>query len=79
MEVLAWIFVGIVVGIIAKLLLRDYSAVSWILTIILSVVGGFVSAAIVLATDNRWEIGPVSTTIAGAVGVLMVHRIFEKY
>ena len=83
MEVIAWIFVGIVVGIIAKLILRDYSAASWLLTIILGVIGavagGFISATIVLATDNRWEIGPVSTTMAGAVGLLMVHRIIEKY
>lgn len=83
MEVLAWMFVGIIVGIIGKLLLKDYSSVPWILTIMLNIIGavtgGFISLIIGLATDHRWEIEPVSTTVAGAVGVLLIHQIFEKY
>jgi len=83
MEVLAWVLVGIIVGIIAKLMLKDYADVSWFLAVMLgitgAVVGGFVSATIGLATNDVWEFVSIGTTIAGAVGVLLIHQIFEKY
>ena len=83
MEVLAWVLVGIIVGMIGKLLLKDYSGVPWIFTIILSIIGavagGFLSATLGLTSDNRGEFILIGTTIAGAVGVLLIHQIFEKY
>jgi uncharacterized membrane protein YeaQ/YmgE (transglycosylase-associated protein family) len=83
MEVLAWILVGIIVGMIGKLLLKDYSDVPWMVTIMLGIIGavagGFLSATLGLTSDNRGEFGPIGTTITGAVGVLLINKIFEKY
>lgn len=83
MELLAWVFVGTIVGILAKFILRDFSRVSWMLTIILSITGavvaGLLSATISLTIAGASEIGSVGTMIAGSVSVLLVHHIFEKY
>ena len=82
MEVSAWILVGVIVGIFAKLILKDFSQVSWRDTILLAVTGaiggGLINYIISLSTEITSEVYPVGGLISGAVGVLLLYQISVK-
>jgi uncharacterized membrane protein YeaQ/YmgE (transglycosylase-associated protein family) len=83
MEILAWIIVGLVIGLSAKLLSENTSKEDGELILILAVVGsvagGFISSAMDLTAENRWGTGTITTSIAGAVSVLLMYRGFQRY
>lgn len=83
MEILAWIIVGVVIGIISKLLSektsREDGELILILAVIGSVAGGFISSTIGLTAENRWGTGTIITSIGGAVSILLMYRIFQRY
>lgn len=83
MEILAWVIVGVVIGLISKLLSENTSREGgeWIiiLAVIGSVAGGFISSTIGFTAENGWGTGTIITSICGAVSVLLMYRIFQRY
>lgn len=79
-----WIVIGLVAGLLARLILPGDQSMGWLLTIVLgligSVVGGFISSAI-FGTDPRepgfQASGLVMSTI-GAMVVLGLYLAFNK-
>ena len=79
-----WIVIGLVAGLLARLIVPGDQSMGWLLTIVLgligSVVGGFISSAI-FGTDPRepgfQASGLVMSTI-GAMVVLGLYLAFNK-
>ncbi|MBW7674167.1 hypothetical protein [Chryseobacterium chendengshani] len=82
MEVSTWILVGVIVGIAAKLILKDFSHVLWrdsiLLAIIGAISGGLISCIISIYIEITSEVYPVGSLISGAVGVLLLYQISLK-
>lgn len=76
MTVLSWIFFGLIVGVIARLLIPGRDPMGWIATILLgivgSVVGGLIAYALRLGTDPYAPAGWI-LSILGAVVTLLLY------
>jgi uncharacterized membrane protein YeaQ/YmgE (transglycosylase-associated protein family) len=77
MGVIAWIFFGLIVGIIAKLLMPGRDPGGFIVTILLgivgSLVGGFIGRALGLYGPDQRASGWI-LSIIGAVVILLIYR-----
>ncbi len=84
MEILAWMLVGLIVGLIAKSTVKESSGRGWVLFVILGVAGAMVSGSLVnMATvdsrENLLGFLPVTAPVSGAVAVLLIFRVFYRY
>ena len=80
MGILAWILFGLVVGIIAKLLMRGRDPGGFIITILLGIagalLGGFIGRAMGFYGPNQsagWLI-----SILGAIVLLVIYRLVAR-
>ena len=79
-----WIVIGLVAGLLARLILPGDQSMGWLLTIVLgligSVVGGFISSAI-FGTDPRepgFQVSGLVMSTIGAMVVLGLYLAFNK-
>ncbi len=76
----SFLILGIIAGVIAKLILRQKAG--WLLTIILGVLGamlgGWISGFFGLGYDNFWSITSWLIAIGGAVIVLLVYGALSR-
>ncbi len=80
MGIVAWIFFGLIAGIIAKLLMPGRDPGGCIITMLLGIVGAFVGGFIFeLFTGRpqamRFDFGSLFVAIIGAVVVLLIYRL----
>jgi uncharacterized membrane protein YeaQ/YmgE (transglycosylase-associated protein family) len=78
MEILGWILLGLVVGLVAKLLMPGRDPGGWIVTILLgiagSLIGGFIAGA--LGIGGGWFMSFVLAVI-GAMLLLWIYRLIK--
>lgn len=80
MGILTWILVGLVAGVLAKLISPGDENMGWIMTIILGIIGGVVGAfageLLGLGSVTGFNIGSLLLATGGAVIVLFIYKKF---
>ena len=80
MGILAWLVVGLIAGIIAKMLMPGREPSGIIITVLLgiggAIVGGFLAVALGLSDGvNNFDIGTIFLAIVGAMLLLFGYRV----
>jgi uncharacterized membrane protein YeaQ/YmgE (transglycosylase-associated protein family) len=82
MGILAWIVMGLIVGVLAKLIMPGKDPGGFIVTILLGVggafVGGFIGNLIGLGGVSGFNIGSFLLATGGAILLLIVYRKVKK-
>jgi uncharacterized membrane protein YeaQ/YmgE (transglycosylase-associated protein family) len=82
MGFIVWIILGLVVGVIAKLIMPGKDPGGFIITIILGIagafVGGFIATRLGLGTVTGFDIRSLLIAVGGAVLLLIVYRMIKK-
>jgi uncharacterized membrane protein YeaQ/YmgE (transglycosylase-associated protein family) len=79
-SILAWIVVGLIAGVLAKMLMPGRDPGGIILTILLgiagAVVGGFVAVALDISNGvDDFDIGTIVLAVLGAMLILFAYRL----
>lgn len=80
MNIFAWLLVGLIAGVLAKLLMPGRGPGGIIVTILLgiggAIVGGFLAIALGLSDGvNNFDIGTIFLAVAGAMLLLFGYRL----
>ena len=79
MGILAWIILGAIAGVIAKLIMPGRDPGGFIITILLgiagAVVGGFIASALGFGAAGGFSIGGIIVAVLGAVLLLVIYRV----
>ena len=82
MGILSWILMGLIVGVIAKLVMPGPDPGGIFLTILLGIggafVGGYVGSFLGLGSVTRFNLGSLLLSVGGAVLILILHRTIRK-
>ena len=80
MGILGWIFFGLIVGIVAKLLTPGRDPGGFIVTILLGIVGALLGGFVGRALGWYREGDPVGFVVAvlGAILVLLIYRMLSR-
>lgn len=82
MGVLAWIVMGLIVGLVAKLIMPGKDPGGFILTILLGIagafVGGFIGSLLGLGTFTGFNLGSFLLAVAGALVLLIAYRMIFR-
>ena len=82
MGILAWIILGLVVGVIAKLIMPGKDPGGFVITIILGMVGafvgGFISSSLGFGSVTGFDIRSLVIAVGGAVVLLIIYRVVKK-
>ncbi|HPL64475.1 MAG: GlsB/YeaQ/YmgE family stress response membrane protein [Syntrophales bacterium] len=82
MGILSWIIMGLVVGLLAKLMMPGKDPGGIIITILLGMggafVGGLIGSALGFGTVTGFNIGSILLAVGGAVLLLLLYRSFVK-
>ena len=82
MGILTWILLGLVAGVLGKMLMPGKDPGGWFITILLGIggafVGGWVGSLVGLGTTGGFSIGSIVTATVGAVILLFVYRLVQK-
>ena len=82
MGILSWIIMGLVVGLLAKLMMPGKDPGWIIITILLGMggafVGGLIGSALGFGTVTGFNIGSILLAVGGAVLLLLLYRSFVK-
>ncbi|MCL4134986.1 UNVERIFIED_CONTAM: hypothetical protein GTU68_010224 [Idotea baltica] len=82
MGILSWIILGLVAGILAKVIMPGKDGGGFIVTVVLGVagafVGGWVGSFLGLGSTGGFSLGSVATATVGALLLLIIYRIVKK-
>lgn len=82
MGILAWIVMGLIVGVIAKLVMPGKDPGGFIVTILLGIagafVGGFIGSALGLGDVSGFNLGSILLATGGAILLLILYRVIKK-
>ncbi|SDO57311.1 GlsB/YeaQ/YmgE family stress response membrane protein [Desulforhopalus singaporensis] len=82
MNIISWIFLGIIAGALAKLLMPGKDGGGIFLTIGLGIggafVGGWAGSFVGLGTTGGLSLPSIATATAGAFIILLVYRLIKK-
>jgi uncharacterized membrane protein YeaQ/YmgE (transglycosylase-associated protein family) len=82
MGILVWIILGLVVGVIAKLLMPGKDPGGFIITIILGIagafVGGFIASKLGIGSVTGFDLRSLIIAVGGAVLLLIIYRVVKK-
>jgi uncharacterized membrane protein YeaQ/YmgE (transglycosylase-associated protein family) len=83
MNILAWLLVGLIAGVLAKLLMPGRGPGGIIVTILLgiggAIVGGFIAVALGLSDGvNNFDIGTIFLAVGGAMILLFGYRMVSE-
>lgn len=82
MGIISWIVLGLIAGIIAKLIMPGKDGGGFIMTTLLGIVGafvgGWVGSFVGLGTVGTFSLGSMATAIVGALVLLFVYRLIKK-
>ncbi|MGH8495694.1 MAG: GlsB/YeaQ/YmgE family stress response membrane protein [Gammaproteobacteria bacterium] len=82
MGVIAWIILGLIAGIIAKLIMPGKDPGGFIITTLLGIagalIGGFVASALGWGSVDEFDIGSIIIAILGAILLLFLYRMVKR-
>ncbi|MCX5849981.1 MAG: GlsB/YeaQ/YmgE family stress response membrane protein [Deltaproteobacteria bacterium] len=82
MGFLSWIVMGLIVGVLAKIIMPGKSPEGIITTILIGIagalVGGFIGSLLGLGTVTGFNIGSFLLAVSGAVILLFLYGILKK-
>ena len=82
MGILSWILMGLIVGVIAKLVMPGPDPGGIFITILLGIggafVGGYVGSFLGLGSVTGFNLGSLLLAVGGAVLILSLHRTIRK-
>jgi uncharacterized membrane protein YeaQ/YmgE (transglycosylase-associated protein family) len=82
MGILVWVVLGLVVGIIAKLIMPGKDPGGFIITIILGIagafVGGFIATRLGFGSVTGFDLRSLLIAVGGAIILLGIYRFFKK-
>ena len=82
MGILSWILMGLIVGVIAKLVMPGPDPGGIFITILLGIggafVGGYVGSFLGLGTVTGLNLGSLLLAVGGAVLILILYRTIRK-
>lgn len=82
MGILTWIFLGLIVGALAKLIMPGKDPGGFIVTILLGIVGafvgGFIGTLLGLGDVTGFNLGSILLATAGAILLLFLYRVVKK-
>jgi len=80
--ILSWIVMGLIVGVVAKLLMPGRDPGGLIITILLGIaggfVGGFIGSFLGLGTITGFNLGSFLLAIGGAILLLLLYRLLRR-
>lgn len=78
MGIIAWIFFGLIAGIVAKLIMPGKDPGGFIITILLGIagalLGGFIGSRLGFGTVTGFNLGSFGLAILGAIILLVLYR-----
>jgi uncharacterized membrane protein YeaQ/YmgE (transglycosylase-associated protein family) len=82
MGILSWIVMGLVVGLLARLVMPGKDKAGIIITILLGIagafVGGYLGSLLGLGTVTGFNVVSLLLAIGGAVLLLLLYRVIKK-
>ena len=82
MGILSWIVLGLIAGILAKLVMPGKGGGGFIITVLLGIagafVGGWVGSFLGLGTTGGFSFGSIATATVGALLLLVIYRQIKK-
>ncbi len=82
MGILIWLLLGLVAGILGKMIMPGKDPGGWIVTILLGIggafVGGWVGSFMGMGTTGGFSIGSVITATVGAIILLAIYRVIKR-
>jgi uncharacterized membrane protein YeaQ/YmgE (transglycosylase-associated protein family) len=82
MGFIAWIILGLVVGVIAKLIMPGKDPGGFIITILLGIagafVGGFIATRLGFGSVTGFDIRSLAIAVIGAFILLAIYRVIKK-
>lgn len=82
MGIISWIILGLVVGIIAKIIMPGKDPGGFIITILLgiagAIAGGFVSSAIGFGRVTGFDLRSLIIAVVGSLVLLIIYRAVKK-
>ena len=82
MGIISWIILGLVVGVIAKLLMPGKDPGGFIVTTIIGIagafLGGFIASRIGFGSVSGFDLRSLIIAVGGAVLLLVIYRIIKK-
>lgn len=82
MGILSWIILGLVAGILAKVIMPGKDGGGFIITVVLGIagafVGGWVGSFLGLGSTGGFSLGSVATATVGALLLLIIYRMVKK-
>ena len=82
MGILSWIFMGLIVGIIAKMIMPGDDPGGFIVTILIGIagafVGGFIGSRLGIGDVTGFNLGSIGIAIGGAILLLFGYRLIKK-
>lgn len=82
MGILTWIIIGLIAGVIAKLIMPGKDPGGFVITILLGIagalVGGFIGSALGFGPVNSFNFGSIVIAILGAIVLLWLYRVIAK-
>ena len=82
MGILSWILLGLVAGILAKMIMPGKDGGGFIITIVLGIagafVGGWVGSFLGLGSTGGFSLGSIATATVGALLLLIIYRVVKK-
>jgi uncharacterized membrane protein YeaQ/YmgE (transglycosylase-associated protein family) len=82
MGILTWIVMGLIVGVIAKLLMPGKDPGGFIITILLGIagafLGGFIGKTLGFGTVTGFNFGSLLLATGGAILLLVLYRFLKK-
>lgn len=82
MGILSWIVLGLVAGILAKIIMPGKDGGGFIMTSLLGIggafVGGWVGSLLGMGTTGGLSLGSIGTATVGAVIILLIFRLMKK-
>ena len=82
MGILSWIIMGLIVGVLAKLIMPGKDPGGLILTILIGIggafVGGFIGSYLGFGTVTGFNTVSLLLAIGGAILLLILHRIIKR-
>ncbi len=82
MGILSWILLGLICGVLAKVLMPGKDPGGFIVTIFLGIagafVGGFVAKTLGIGDFTGFNVGSILIATAGALALLFLYRLIKK-
>ena len=82
MDILVWILLGLVAGILGKMIMPGKDPGGWIVTILIGIggafVGGWVGKFFGMGTVGGFSLASVITATVGAILILIIFRMIKR-